>query len=235
MDNKNYNSQRNKLILPEYGRHIQEMANSLKMITDKEERTLQAYTVVAVMGNLNTHLRDTTDFRHKLWDHLFIMTDFDLDVDSPYPINSMKELEYNPQKLPYPSNKITYKQYGNNIRRVIDEIKGYEHEDIKNEIALDISKFMKFKSYEYNQEYPSDEVIIHDIKRFSGGDISLEDDSLNSTKINHRKQNAKSTSSDRRSRQDTKYPQRNNRQSASNKNSNTAQQQTRKFYKKNVR
>ncbi|MFI3262039.1 MAG: DUF4290 domain-containing protein [Rikenellaceae bacterium] len=185
MNDKHYNSQRSKLVLPEYGRHIQYMAKSLRDIEDREERTLQAHAVIAVMGNLNSQLRDTTDFRHKLWDHLFIMAGFDLDVDSPYPIPSDEALMYKPQKLCYPAGKLTYKQYGNNIRRVIDLIKDYD-EDVREIIALDVSKFMKFKSYEYNQEFPSDEVIINDIKKFSNGVISLDDDSLNSTKIAYR-------------------------------------------------
>ena len=83
---KNYNYTRRKLYLPEYGRHIQEMVDSLQEIADKTERTRQAKAVIAVMGNLNPLLRDTADFTHKLWDHLFIMSDFQLDVDSPYPL-----------------------------------------------------------------------------------------------------------------------------------------------------
>ena len=83
--NKNYNYLRRRLMIPEYGRHIQEMIDSLLEIEDREERTRQAKAVIAVMGNLNPLLRDTADFTHKLWDHLFIMSDFKLDVDSPYP------------------------------------------------------------------------------------------------------------------------------------------------------
>ena len=81
----NYNYTRRKLYLPEYGRHIHEMVDSLLLIEDRAERTRQAKAVIAVMGNLNPLLRDTADFTHKLWDHLFIMSDFQLDVDSPYP------------------------------------------------------------------------------------------------------------------------------------------------------
>ena len=81
---KNYNYKRRKLFLPEYGRHIHEMVDSLMQIEDRRERNRQARAVIAVMGNLNPLLRDTADFTHKLWDHLFIMSDFQLDVDSPY-------------------------------------------------------------------------------------------------------------------------------------------------------
>ena len=85
---KNYNYKRRKLFLPEYGRHIHEMVDSLMQIEDRRERNRQARAVIAVMGNLNPLLRDTADFTHKLWDHLFIMSDFKLDIDSPYPIPS---------------------------------------------------------------------------------------------------------------------------------------------------
>lgn len=186
---RDYNSQREKLVLPEYGRHIQNMALSLKNIADREERNTQAQVVVDVMGNLNSQLRDTEDFKHKLWDHLFILAGLDLDVDSPYPKPTSEILEFNPEKLSYPMGRITYKQYGKNIRNVINLIKTFDNQDEMLEVATDISKFMKHKSYEYNQEFPSDEVIIEDVRRFSDGIISLEDDTLNSTKIQHRTKN----------------------------------------------
>ena len=96
---KNYNYTRRKLYLPEYGRHIQEMIDSLQLIEDRRERNRQARAVIAVMGNLNPLLRDTADFTHKLWDHLFIMSDFQLDVDSPYPQPSRQELTITPRRM----------------------------------------------------------------------------------------------------------------------------------------
>ena len=94
---KNYNYTRRKLYLPEYGRHIQEMIDSLQLIEDRRERNRQARAVIAVMGNRNPLLRDTADFTHKLWDHLFIMSDFQLDVDSPYPQPTRQELTITPR------------------------------------------------------------------------------------------------------------------------------------------
>ena len=98
---KNYNYTRRKLYLPEYGRHIQEMIDSLQLIEDRRERNRQARAVIAVMGNLNPLLRDTADFTHKLWDHLFIMSDFQLDVDSPYPQPTRQELPIAPRRMAY--------------------------------------------------------------------------------------------------------------------------------------
>lgn len=214
MDLKHCNSQNEKLLLPEYGRHIQNMVMSLKNIENREDRTRQACAVISVMGNLNSQLRDTADFRHKLWDHLFIMANFELDVDSPYNIPSSESLTYHPEKIEYPSGKITYKQYGKNIRSVINLIKEFDSKEDMAAVAADISKFMKFKSYEYNQEYPSDEVIIEDIRKFSNGIINLEDDSLHSTKLNHRNQknsgkilaNDKARRTDNKSRPNSSQP-----------------------------
>lgn len=109
---KNYNYTRRKLYLPEYGRHIQEMVDSLQEIADKTERTRQAKAVIAVMGNLNPLLRDTADFTHKLWDHLFIMSDFQLDVDSPYPLPTRNDVMVKPRKMNYTQSHIPYKHYG---------------------------------------------------------------------------------------------------------------------------
>ena len=105
---KNYNFTRRRLYLPEYGRHIHQMVDSLMAIEDRVERTRQAKAVIAVMGNLNPTLRDTEDFKHKLWDHLFIMSDFQLDVDSPYPQPSRQDLTLRPQKLSYPQSRIAF-------------------------------------------------------------------------------------------------------------------------------
>ncbi len=183
MDFKNYNSQRKKLILPEYGRHIHDMVADLRLIKDRDLRTRQAHAVIAVMGNLNTHLRDTADFRHKLWDHLFIMAGFDLDVDSPYPIPSEETLTYRPAKLNYPHRDFAYKQYGRNIRNIIDSVVRMDDTQERDAIAVDIAKFMKIKSFEYNEEYPSNEVIIADVERFSKGALHLDEEILNGTKL----------------------------------------------------
>lgn len=199
MDNKIYSTQRKKLILPEYGRHIQQMVDYLSTIEDKSLRTRMAHSIIAVMGNINTVLRDTSDFRHKLWDHLFIMAEFNLEVDSPYPIPDKSIFEYKPTKMRYPGGIRRHKQYGNNVKKVINSIKDKEESPERLATAISAAKFMKVKSFEYNQEYPSDEIIIDDIRKFSDGKIDLDDDTLNSTKLNYRNQNkSKSMLSKRR-------------------------------------
>lgn len=174
---KNYNYTRRKLYLPEYGRHIHEMIDSLLLIENRAERTRQAKAVIAVMGNLNPLLRDTADFKHKLWDHLFIMSDFKLDVDSPYPQPSRQELELKPKKLRYPQSRITFKHYGKYahqmVRKIATRSGGASSDDI-----LNIARYMRAKSYEFNNEHPNNESIVRDVRIMSEGAISMDASAL---------------------------------------------------------
>ena len=183
---KNYNYKRRKLFLPEYGRHIHEMVDSLMTIEDRHERNRQARAVIAVMGNLNPLLRDTADFTHKLWDHLFIMSDFQLDVDSPYPRPARQDLMVTPQPLRYTQSRIPYKHYGKYVASMIRRMAAVqERTDISG--AMDgIARYMRAKSYEYNLEHPNNEVIIKDIKQMSGGNIVLDENALNNLRNDYK-------------------------------------------------
>lgn len=214
MISKEYNSEREKLIFPEYGRHIQKMARALMAIEDREERTRQAHIVVDVMGNLNNVLRDTDDFKHKLWDHLFILSDFKLDVDFPYETPTHEDLAPKPEKLEYPKHFVGYKQYGNNIRRMIDSLIENEDPEYQEIAAAGIVKFMKFKSYEYNQEYPSNEVVMNDFMRFSRGKIEVSDEILQSAKIITKKK------PNNQQKKEVKTHRNNNNNNSNNNNSN---------------
>ena len=183
--NKNYNYLRRRLMIPEYGRHIQEMIDSLLEIEDREERTRQAKAVIAVMGNLNPLLRDTADFTHKLWDHLFIMSDFRLDVDSPYSLPTRQDLEVKPEKLEYPQSNISHKHYGKNIVRVLDCLKSEDIEDVRSALG-DVFCYMHNKSMEYNQEHPTTEMIINDIKSLSAGAINVDEEWLKKVETEHK-------------------------------------------------
>lgn len=151
--------------MPEYGRHIHEMVDSLMQIEDRRERNRQARAVIAVMGNLNPLLRDTADFTHKLWDHLFIMSDFQLDVDSPYPQPSRQELTMVPRRMPYSSGHIEYKHYGKYVERMIRRLADEKNPQVVSRTVDNLARYMRTKSYEYNQEHPNNEVIIKDIKK----------------------------------------------------------------------
>ena len=146
-----YNSQRKKLILPEYGRNIQMMVDHLATITDRDERTRAAKTVISVMGNLYPHLRDVPDFRHKLWDHLMIMSNFTLDIDSPYPLPEKDILEEKPEKLPYNNHRIKYKHYGLLTEKLIEKIKETEDPEIKRVLTVLTANHMKKSFLTWNK------------------------------------------------------------------------------------
>ena len=170
---KNYNFTRSKLYLPEYGRHIHKMVDSLLLIEDRQERTRQAKAVIAVMGNLNPMLRDTEEFKHKLWDHLFIMSDFQLDVDSPYMQPSRQDLALRPEKLRYPQSRIMFKHYGKYAQKLLHHaVEQMPSHDVHGEI-VNIARYLRAKSYEYNNEHPNNESIARDIRLMSGSDVEL--------------------------------------------------------------
>lgn len=210
--NKNYNYKRRKLLLPEYGRHIQEMVDSLLLIEDRAERTRQAKAVIAVMGNLNPLLRDTADFTHKLWDHMFIMSDFQLDVDSPYPQPSRQDLMIHPEPLSYPQSYIRFKHYGKYASRMVRSMAGRTADEVAASVC-DISRHMRAKCFEYNQEHPNSEVIIKDIQQMAGGDIALNEETLTFLRSDH-KQNYSAHGSHAANNRNAKHQQRNNKNNA---------------------
>lgn len=186
---KNYNFERKELRLPEYGRHIHQMVDYLKTLEDKQERNKQARAVIAVMGNLNTVLRDSAEYTHKLWDHLFIMADFQLDVDSPYPIPTPDSLNPTPARLSYPARRILRRQYGKNVQnmiRALEKERSEDNEELISDTLNNIARFMRTKSFEYNQEHPNNEFIIKEIKRMSENGISLDEDTINNLKSDYK-------------------------------------------------
>ena len=230
---KNYNYKRRKLFLPEYGRHIHEMVDSLMAIEDRHERNRQARAVIAVMGNLNPLLRDTADFTHKLWDHLFIMSDFQLDVDSPYPRPARQDLMVAPQPMRYTQSRIPYKHYGKYVGSMIRRIAA-ERGHADTAPAMDsIARYMRAKSYEYNMEHPNNEVIIKDIKQMSGGSIVVDESALNNLRNDYkqhftaRQQNNKQKGQMRtqKSYQKGQHQQKNYQKNAQYRNNGTAKPQ----------
>lgn len=183
---KNYNNTRRKLYLPEYGRHIHEMVDHLMTITDRQERNRQAKAVIAVMGNLQPLLRDTADFTHKLWDHLFIMSDFQLDVDSPYPRPTRDELQMMPRKLQYSQSRIPFKHYGKYVAKMLDSLRGEKQPEAQQMAIEQLARYMRSKSFEYNQEHPNNEVILKDIKLMTAGDISINEDAINNLRNDYK-------------------------------------------------
>lgn len=175
LDQLEYNTERPKLIIPEYGRHIQKMVDHAITLEDREERNKVAKSIIAVMGNLNPHLRDVPDFQPMLWDQLFIISDFKLDVDSPFPIPTKEELTERPDPLGYPQNYPKYRFYGNNIKRMIDVANEWEEGDKKEALVLTIANHMKKSYLNWNKDTVEDDVIFGHLFELSEGKINLKE------------------------------------------------------------
>jgi hypothetical protein len=168
-----YNAERSHLIIPEYGRHLQKLIEQAIAIEDVEERNKAAKYIIQVMGSLNPHLRDVLDFQHKLWDQLFIMSDFKLDVDSPYPIPSREVLQLRPDVLEYPQNFPKYRYYGNNIKYMIDVANKWDEGDMKNALVKVIANHMKKSYLSWNKDTVKDDVIFEHLYELSDGKLNL--------------------------------------------------------------
>ena len=171
--NLEYNSERQRLLIPEYGRHLQKLIDQATIIEDAETRNKAAKYIIQVMGSLNPHLRDVPDFQHKLWDQLFIMSDFKLNVESPYPIPSRDVLQLKPDVLQYPQNFPKYRFYGNNIKYMIDVANKWEDGEMKNALVLVIANHMKKSYLSWNKDTVKDDVIFEHLFELSGGKINL--------------------------------------------------------------
>ena len=168
-----YNTSRSKMSISEYGRNIQKMIAHIMSIDDREKRNQLTRATINVMGQLNPHLRDVNDFKHKLWDHLFIMSDFKLDVDSPYPIPNANILSRKPERLEYASNNITFKHYGRHIERIIEEACEMEDGPEKDALIKLIANHLKKSYLTWNRDTVSDEEIASHLKMLSRGRLEL--------------------------------------------------------------
>ncbi len=170
-----YNSERENLKIPEYGRHIQKLVNHCRELPTKEERNKMAQAIIEVMGNLQPHLRDVPDFKHKLWDQLFIIANFDLDVDSPCEVISKEQIESKPEKLPYPKTASKYRFYGNNIQTMIDKANEWEESESKEALKYVIANHMKKCFLNWNKDTVDDTVIFNHLFELSNGKIDMRD------------------------------------------------------------
>ena len=179
-----YNTTRPQLHMPEYGRIIQQLVERCKELPTKEERNEMAVAIVDFMGQRNPQLRDEENYKHKLWDHLFILSNYDLDVDSPYPFPTVEELNEKPKKMEYPKLQGDFKFYGKSILQLIDKAIELEAGDEKDALIQVIANNMK-KSYNvYNKEHVQDEVIFRHLKDLSENRLDLTGlDSLEKSKI----------------------------------------------------
>ena len=179
-----YNTTRPQLHMPEYGRIIQQLVERCKELPTKEERNEMAVAIVDFMGQRNPQLRDEENYKHKLWDHLYVLSNYDLDVDSPYPFPTVEELNEKPKKMEYPKLQGDFKFYGKSILQLIDKAIELEAGDEKDALIQVIANNMK-KSYNvYNKEHVQDEVIFRHLKDLSENRLDLTSlDSLEKSKI----------------------------------------------------
>ncbi len=168
-----YNAERPHLIIPEYGRHLQKLIDQATIIEDRETRNKAAKYIIQVMGSLNPHLRDVLDFQHKLWDQIFIMSDFKLDVDSPYPIPTRDVIHLKPERLAYPQKNPKYRFYGNNIKYMIDVANSWEEGEMKSALVKVIANHMKKSYLSWNKDTVTDTVIFEHLYELSAGKLNL--------------------------------------------------------------
>ena len=168
-----YNSSRNKLVISEYGRHIQKLVEHAMTLKEKQDRQKMANGIIDIMGELNPQLRDVADFKHKLWDHLFIISNFELDVDSPYEKPVVEKLFEKPEPLAYPNSKIKYNHYGKVIELMIDEAVKMEDQDLKSKLVIAIANQMKKSYVNWNLDTVDDEIILNQLTKLSKSKLSV--------------------------------------------------------------
>lgn len=169
-----YNTTRGKLLLPEYGRNVQNMIAHAMEIANREERNRAAQAIIEVMGQLNPHLRDVDDYRHKLWTHLFLMSEFKLDVDSPYEKPVKEVLDEKPKQMDYPKSKIRFGHYGQYTQRILEDSKNLTSEDERKFLKMTMANFMKRQFLVHNNGAVENEVIANQLKELSKGQMVLD-------------------------------------------------------------
>jgi hypothetical protein len=167
IEDYDYNTNRPEMIIPEYGRNIQKMVEHAIETEDREERNTIAHAIISVMGQLNPHLRDIADFKHKLWDHLFIISEFKLDVDSPYPLPDKAVLFEKPAPMAYPKTENKYKHYGKSVKTLIDVAIALEDKEEQKALTGVILNLMKKTYLTFNQSSVEDKQIVSDLKEIS--------------------------------------------------------------------
>lgn len=170
-----YNTKMKDLVLPEYGRNIQKMVDHLATIEDRTIRNKAAKTIISVMGNMNPHLRDISDFKHKLWDHLALMSDFTLDIDSPFPTPEKETLLSKPKPVPYIKNRIKYLHYGRVVELIIEKACSIEDQEEKEYLITLIANHMKKSYLIWNLNVAHDSVILKDLEEMSHGKLKVPD------------------------------------------------------------
>jgi hypothetical protein len=171
-----YNTQKSKLIIAEYGRNLQQMAKDCANIEDRELRTRTAEFIVNVMAQMNPKVKESGDYRQKLWDHLHIMADFKLDVDSPYPPPSQEVLLFSHKQIKYQQGNIRYRHYGKNIELMIDKAVTFDEGPEKEALIKTIANHLKKSYLNWNRNSVDDDVILKNLAELSGNRLQLSEE-----------------------------------------------------------
>ncbi|MCX2451923.1 DUF4290 domain-containing protein [Pedobacter sp. PLR] len=215
--NFDYNTTRNELILAEYGRNVQNMVKYIIELPDLEERNKYAQAVIDLMGFLNPHLRDVADFKHKLWDHLHIISGYKIDVDCPYPKPTPEDALVKPKHIGYPQQKITYKHYGKTVETMIEKAKAVDDPERRAAMVQGIANFMKMAYVTWNKDSVADETILKNLRELSGGQLQL-DENVNLAKVEFKPVVARPANNNNRGRQNNNSKGRQSNTSNSNSN-----------------
>jgi hypothetical protein len=168
-----YNTQRKKLVMPEYGRHIQKMIQHVADIKNRDKRNEQILALISVMGDLNPHLRDVEDFKHKLWDHVQVISDFAIDIDSPYPIPSRESFQEKPARLSLATTPVRIMHYGRNVQNMVEAIAVRPESEDNDALIVALGNFMKREYLLWNKDSVTDEFIFRDMVALSNGRIKI--------------------------------------------------------------
>ncbi|MBS1623101.1 MAG: DUF4290 domain-containing protein [Bacteroidetes bacterium] len=219
-----YNTVREKITLAEYGRHIKRIVDNCIKIEDREHRNRTAHEIIELMGQLNPHLRNVEDFRHKLWDHLFMISEFKLDVDSPYPKTTKSQIIEKPEPLEYPQTKIKHRHYGKNVAALVSKAVEVEDPEKRLAFAQCIGNYMKLTYVNWNKENTNDEIIKNDLNIISKGELSLSvEDNISELSRANRQSNINQNNNNGK-RQFNNQGRNNNNQNRNNQNRNNNNQ-----------
>jgi len=172
-----YNTEKEQIVISEYGRCIQEMIKKLPEIEDRQQRTEAAKYIISVMVQMNPSIKQSSDWEHKLWDHLYMISGYNLDVDSPFAPPTPIEQQRKPQHIGYQNNNIKYGHYGLYLIKMIEAASQEEDEEVREALAYSLASQMKRNYLEWNKSVVNDQVILNDLKTISGGRLVIEDES----------------------------------------------------------
>jgi len=172
-----YNTEKEQIVISEYGRCIQEMIKKLPEIEDRQQRTEAAKYIISVMVQMNPSIKQSSDWEHKLWDHLYMISGYNLDVDSPFAPPTPIEQQRKPQHIGYQNNNIKYGHYGLYLIKMIEAASQEEDEEVREALAYSLASQMKRNYLEWNKNVVNDQVILNDLKTISGGRLVIEDES----------------------------------------------------------